>query len=228
MTKAERRQRIFRRLREGWAYDEIAREERVSPERIRQIVSEVLGKRVIDRGADHAHLQLERLMPALRLVGEAIGRGELKAVAPLIKVIDRLDKHQETVVAKYSYGPEERQRLLDKVNRLVANLQPARDEPDLSSADTQQIDSAEFPAEVLEKARFGRENPKKSELFQPLLRRLFDPKRGPSKKTQIRRTRASDAPPAVDLQHHPGQEGGRGRGSRCGYPGSLSARTSTL
>ena len=97
LTKAERRQRIFARLREGWAYDEIAREERVSAERIRQIVSEVLNKRVIDRGADHAHLQLERLMPALRVVGEAIGRGEFKAVAPLIKVIDRLDKHQDTV-----------------------------------------------------------------------------------------------------------------------------------
>jgi hypothetical protein len=64
-------------------------------------------------------------MPALRIVGEAIGRGELKAVAPLIKVIDRLDKHQETVVAKYSYGPEERRRLLDKVNRLVA-ISPTR------------------------------------------------------------------------------------------------------
>jgi hypothetical protein len=64
-------------------------------------------------------------MPALRIVGEAIGRGELKAVAPLIKVIDRLDKHQETVVAKYSYGPEERQRLLDKVNRLADNLAPS-------------------------------------------------------------------------------------------------------
>ncbi len=114
-----------RRLREGWAYDEIAREERVSAERIRQIVSEVLAKRVIDRGADHAHVQLERLMPALRVVGEAIGRGELKAVGPLIKVIDRLDKHQETVVAKHSYGPEERQRLLDRINRMVDNLSPS-------------------------------------------------------------------------------------------------------
>src|ERR1700722_10840150 len=128
LTKAERRKRIFARLREGWAYDEIAREERVSAERIRQIVSDVLSKRVIDRGADHAHLQLERLMPALRLVGESIARGEIKAVGPLIKVIDRLDKHQDTVVAKYEYGPEERQRLLDKINRLVDNLQPRDDE----------------------------------------------------------------------------------------------------
>jgi hypothetical protein len=125
LGKAARRKRIFARLREGWAYDEIAGEERVSAERVRQIVAEVLDKRVIDRGIDHAHLQLERLMPALRIVGEAIGRGELKAVAPLIKLIDRLDKHQTTVVAKYHYGPEERKRLLDKINRMVDNLQPA-------------------------------------------------------------------------------------------------------
>jgi hypothetical protein len=39
-------------------------------------------------------------------------------------MIDRLDKHQRTVVAKYSYGPEERQRLLDKINRIADNLQP--------------------------------------------------------------------------------------------------------
>src|ERR1700735_5827059 len=124
LGKVARRKRSFARLREGWAYDEIAGEEQFSAERVRQIVAEVLNKRVIDRGEDHAHLQLERLMPALRVVGEAIGGGELKAVGPLIKVIDRLDKHQDTVVAKHSYGPEERQRLLDRVNRLVDNLPP--------------------------------------------------------------------------------------------------------
>ena len=148
LGKAARRKRIFARLREGWAYDEIAGEERVSAERICQIVSEVLGKRVIDRGADHAHLQLERLMPALRLVGEAIGRGELKAVGPLIKVIDRLDKHQDTVVAKHSYGPEERQRLLDKVNRLVDNLQTSRPP---RRRRTTKIISQKFPSKLLKR-----------------------------------------------------------------------------
>jgi hypothetical protein len=155
LGKAARRKRIFARLREGWGYEEIAREERVSAERIPQIVSEVLGKRVIDRGSDHAHLQLERLMPALRLVGEAIGRGELKAVAPLIKVIDRLDKHQQTVVAKYEYGPEERQRLMDKINRLVANLTRGREqarqaaeggEPARLAAEGSEIISTEIPS----------------------------------------------------------------------------------
>ena len=145
LGKAARRKRIFARLREGWAYDEIAGEERLSAERVRQIVAEVLGKRVIDRGVDHAHLQLERLMPALRLVGEAIGRGELKAVGPLIKVVDRLDKHQETVVAKYIYGPEERTRLLEKINRLADNLQPPVDEPAEPMGDDDENNSDEIP-----------------------------------------------------------------------------------
>jgi hypothetical protein len=145
LGKAARRKRIFARLREGWAYEEIAAEERVSAERIRQIVAEVLGKRVIDRGADHAHLQLVRLMPALRIVGEAIGRGELKAVGPLIKVIDRLDKHQDTVVAKHSYGPEERKRLMEKVNRLVDNLQPVDRETPPANEDGDENYFAEIP-----------------------------------------------------------------------------------
>jgi hypothetical protein len=146
LTKAERRKRIFARLREGWAYDEIAGEERLTAERIRQIVAKVLDKRVIDRGVDHAHLQLERLTPAMRIVGEAIGRGELKAVAPLIKVIDRLDKHQQTVVTKYTYGPEERQRLLDKINRLAGNLQTVDREAPAQGTDEHENIFAEIPS----------------------------------------------------------------------------------
>ena len=61
------------------------------------------------------------------------------------KVIDRLDKHQQTVVAKYEYGPEERQRLLDKINRIADNLAPAS-EPVAEAADGHEIDSAELPA----------------------------------------------------------------------------------
>jgi hypothetical protein len=109
VSRAARTKRIFARMREGWAYDEIARDEGLSAERVRQIVAEVLGKCVIERGSHHAHLQLERLMPALRLAGEAIARGDIRAIAPLIKVIDRMDRHQQTVVAKHYYGPEERQ-----------------------------------------------------------------------------------------------------------------------
>jgi hypothetical protein len=85
-------------------------------------------------------------MPAMRIVGEAIGRGELKAVAPLIKVIDRLDKHQQTVVAKYTYGPEERQRLIDKINRLADNLQPVDREAPAQATEDHENNFSEIPS----------------------------------------------------------------------------------
>ena len=56
-----RQKRIFVRLREGWAYDEIAREERLTAARVRQIVSEVLQKREVDDSSAHALLQLSCL-----------------------------------------------------------------------------------------------------------------------------------------------------------------------
>ena len=146
LGRAARTKRIFARMREGWAYDEIARDEGLSVERVRQIVAEVLGKRVIDRGPHHAHLQLERLMPALRLAGEAIGRGDIRAIAPLIKVIDRMDKHQETVVAKHYYGPEERQRLLDKINRVAANLAESRIPPEVQAELDDKTNAIKTPA----------------------------------------------------------------------------------
>jgi len=84
--KAARRKRIFARLREGWAYDEIAREEGITARRARQIVSEVLRRREVDDGSDHALLQLSRLAPALRAAGEAVGQG--KTTDKLINTIN--------------------------------------------------------------------------------------------------------------------------------------------
>ena|SRR5271165_4246273 len=87
--------------------------------------------RVIDRNEDHAHLQLERLAPALRLAGEAVRKGDIKAISSLIKVIDRIDRHQVKFVSKYVYGEEEREKLLDKLNRAADNLKddPPQDAP---------------------------------------------------------------------------------------------------
>jgi len=133
LARTARTKRIFQRLREGWAYDDIAKEERLSAERVRQIVGQVLENRVLDRGEDHAHLQLERLRPALRLAGEAVARGELKAIGPLIKLIDRLDKHQGSIVKPFAYTDDHRKRLLDKLNFMAANLAEDEKDPVLKS-----------------------------------------------------------------------------------------------
>jgi len=85
--KALRRERIFARLRGGWSYEDIAREERVTPRRVRQIVSEALQRQQVDGGSDHAMLQRARLENALRLSAGRIAEGEIGAIAPYLKVL---------------------------------------------------------------------------------------------------------------------------------------------
>jgi DNA-binding CsgD family transcriptional regulator len=120
--KMQRRKRIFARLREGLSYDEIAAEEGLTAMRIRQIVSEVLQKRAVDSGADHAKLQLDRLAPALQLAAEAIAAGDISAITPYLKALDRLDRYQTVASANQVYDDEARKKLMDKINRVAENL----------------------------------------------------------------------------------------------------------
>jgi hypothetical protein len=120
--KMARRKRIFARLREGSSYDEIAAEESLTATRIRQIVSEVLQKRAVDSGADHAKLQLDRLAPALQLAAEAIAAGDISAITPYLKALDRLDRYQTVASANQVYDDEARKKLMDKINRVANNL----------------------------------------------------------------------------------------------------------
>ena len=117
-----RRRRIFARLREGFTYEEIANEERVTITRIRQIVSKELEQRAVDSGAEHAKLQLERLASVMQLAAEAVAAGDVSAITPYLKVLDRLDRYQTVASAEQVYDDEARKKLLDKINRLAENL----------------------------------------------------------------------------------------------------------
>ena len=141
--KMQRRKRIFARLREGLSYEEIAAEECVSRERIRQIVSEVLQKRSVDSGADHAKLQLDRLAPLMQLATEAVAAGDIRAITPYLKVLDRLDRYQSVAAANQGYDEEDRKRLMEKINRIAANL--GVDEVMASAARAHLIKIGEIP-----------------------------------------------------------------------------------
>ena len=117
-----RRRRIFAQLREGFTYDEIAAEEGMSSSRIRQIVSQELQLRGVDSGAEHAKLQLDRLAPAIQLAAEGIAAGDLSAITPYLKALDRLDRYQVVASANQVYDDEARKKLMDKINRLAENL----------------------------------------------------------------------------------------------------------
>ena len=97
-------------------------EEVVSRERIRQIASEVLQKRTVDSGADHAKPQLDRLAPAVQLGAEAIAAGDISAIPPYLKALDRLDRYQSVAGALQVCDDEARKKLMERINRMAENL----------------------------------------------------------------------------------------------------------
>jgi hypothetical protein len=120
-TKALRRERIFSQLRLGWSYQAIAREEGLSEQRVRQIVADALKRQWVDSERDHALLQLVRLEGAHALAAESVAAGDLKAIPPYLKVLERLDRYQKAGATKHAA----RERLFAKLNRAVARLEAA-------------------------------------------------------------------------------------------------------
>jgi tRNA(Ile)-lysidine synthase TilS/MesJ len=129
--RAARRVRILAHVEEGWSHDRIALAEGLTRERVRQIIVEILEEREVDPSREHAILQAARLDGALRLAAERIAEGELRAIDPLLRVLDRLDKYQHVAAA---FGTEKekaarehsfKERLADLVDR--ARKQRARE-----------------------------------------------------------------------------------------------------
>jgi hypothetical protein len=132
-TREVRRIRILAMIRDGLGFDEIAHRERISRERVRQIVGETL--RRDDVGKDeHWRVQSARLEPALRLALDAVEEGRVEAIDRLIRVLAAQDKYRAQ--APYADGREDvRQRLIDKINQ-AANESLAEIEAEIEAPPT--------------------------------------------------------------------------------------------
>ncbi len=75
---ALRLQRIFARLQEGVSYKDVAAEEGLLRERLRQIVHEATARR--KEPPDHNQMQFARLEPALRLAARGVADGDVKSI----------------------------------------------------------------------------------------------------------------------------------------------------
>jgi hypothetical protein len=119
-AKAVRQARIFARLRDGWAHHDIARDERLSTKRVRQIVSEALKRRPVSDDETHVRLQIERLGPALQAAGAALASGDAKSIRPLLKVLDQLDRYHEIARARPADREHDPERLVREIERMAA------------------------------------------------------------------------------------------------------------
>jgi hypothetical protein len=115
-----RRERIFARLCEGWTYQRIAREEGLTGERIGQIVRAAAHDRL--RREPHRLLEAGRPQPRpIRLLVEEALLKQVEAIAPLLDVLDELDRRKGAKIISVS-REEARKALLDKLDGAAGNL----------------------------------------------------------------------------------------------------------
>jgi hypothetical protein len=87
------RRSLFEALASGFTLGEIAAGRKVSVATIRREIDKAIAAETLDGPRRYVHLQVARLMKALRLVDMRIERDDLKAVGPLIQVVAALDRY---------------------------------------------------------------------------------------------------------------------------------------
>jgi DNA-binding CsgD family transcriptional regulator len=87
----KRREAYFDLLVSGYSIEQIASRMKKSPSAVRRAVGQALAKRRLDAPEDYAHLQVARLTKALRCVDVSLESGDLKAIAPFVKVVRELN-----------------------------------------------------------------------------------------------------------------------------------------
>jgi transposase len=120
--REQRRIRIMALVRSGYSYDEIARREQLSRERIRQIVMQSLDTGPSPSKLDHARVQIARLEPALQLAASAIEKGKLGGVTALLRVLERLDAYGATTAAIQEDYKDIHERLMRKLGIEIEKL----------------------------------------------------------------------------------------------------------
>jgi hypothetical protein len=122
-----RGQRILASLVAGAGLDEVGSIEKISRKRVEKILRDELHRRWVAPAQDFARIQIARLdNMVVQLIGRA-QRGDLGAIDRILKILDRLDRYhgftRATQATVETYGPEERERLMNKINAVAARLQ---------------------------------------------------------------------------------------------------------
>jgi Sigma-70, region 4 len=99
----QRREAYFDLLVSGFSVEQIATRTKKSPSAVRRAVGQALAKRQLNAPEDYASIQIARLTKALRCADVSLEEGNLKAIAPFVKVVRELNLYHGVDV-----GPAQR------------------------------------------------------------------------------------------------------------------------
>jgi hypothetical protein len=101
----KRREAYFDLLVSGYSVEQIASRARKSPSAVRRAVGQALATRRLDAPEDYARLQIARLTKALRCADVSLEEGDLKAIAPFVKVLRDLSLYHGVNVGPARLAP---------------------------------------------------------------------------------------------------------------------------
>jgi hypothetical protein len=141
MARIEWRQSWFELVSAGHSYAEVAQHLMVSERTVRRDVARVIDERRLDAPERYIHMQVDRLRRAMRTADSCVERGDMKAVAPLIKLIGALDRYHG-LDARYRREPR-LEALPAAVAAPLALAAPAENLLKVSESNTQTSEKAE-------------------------------------------------------------------------------------
>jgi hypothetical protein len=101
----KRREAYFDLLVSGYSIEQIASHTKTSPSAVRRAVGQALAKRRLDAPEDYARLQVARLTKALRCADVSLEEGDLRAIAPFVKVVRELNLYHGVNVGPVPLAP---------------------------------------------------------------------------------------------------------------------------
>jgi len=103
----KRREMYFDLLVSGYSIEQIASHTKTSVSAVRRAVGQALAKRRLDTPEDYARLQVARLTKALRCADVSLEEGDLKAIAPFLKVVRELNLYHGVDAGRTLAPPRE-------------------------------------------------------------------------------------------------------------------------
>jgi hypothetical protein len=89
----QRREVLFELVVSGYSHHEIAEAMGMSARAVRRVVDSAVAERRLDAPDHYVRVQVARLTKALKLADYRIGKGDLRALAPYVKLIAAMDRY---------------------------------------------------------------------------------------------------------------------------------------
>ena len=132
LARAERREEMLEDVAGGVEFSVIARQYGVSVKTVRREIGRALDERWTETPQRHLRLQNERLSRAVRALEDALLNGDIAAVDPLLRVLDRLDRYNALGQPAAPPDPPEPRLALTHQGQDLAPSALKTLEPDLS------------------------------------------------------------------------------------------------